>query len=471
MLAGLTKAGSKGRLGARLREEPSLSRSSSTSSPSRGTIRAFADSIGATGAAGTSPRPSSASLHGPTMRFEQSPRTKTAEPSPSFGMASLHDRPASSSSTTKPPPPTAAPKWSMDGLTKDMAKTTVSKTEEPKPAASLQKIDAKPTDNWALKEVTNTLKKNASADSTPPHLRGKGAVSSTKPSSAAAQPEKAEPMKAPEVKPTSFAPAATNGFTFTMPKTAPSAPVAKKESKSGFDFVNSTAADFSSNLTPSIGSTPAMPPSPKLAHKAKGSMTMGSMPGSFFLEPTPTKASSSVHSAPAMQPVQEPVQEPAQPPAMSDGDDMTIIILQTIQREVTALKTKVHSVEAENFELLKRVTRLEEEAARRKYVGTNNAKIPYMIYVVYRKFIPQPLVPNVTKLTFYVAGGAKVERVQVDATMRIDELIGSARTKGDVSPRASPEPQIWFNGQALGHPLKLGEAGITQGVQVEFRYG
>lgn len=54
--------------------------------------------------------------------------------------------------------------------------------------------------------------------------------------------------------------------------------------------------------------------------------------------------------------------------------------------------------------------------------------------------------------------------------MKVGELIRRIRVKANLSPVASKDPRVTFDGEQLGHGMMLGEAGIEEESTVLFTH-
>ena len=60
-------------------------------------------------------------------------------------------------------------------------------------------------------------------------------------------------------------------------------------------------------------------------------------------------------------------------------------------------------------------------------------------------------------------------QVQVNAELKVVELIRRIRTKADLAPTASVNPRIVYNGEEMGQGLMLGEVRVKEGTKgIEF---
>lgn len=62
--------------------------------------------------------------------------------------------------------------------------------------------------------------------------------------------------------------------------------------------------------------------------------------------------------------------------------------------------------------------------------------------------------------------------MQVNAELKVSDLIRRIRVKANLAPAATANPRITVNGAQVGHGMTLGEAGIgkDQKVDVVFSY-
>lgn len=60
--------------------------------------------------------------------------------------------------------------------------------------------------------------------------------------------------------------------------------------------------------------------------------------------------------------------------------------------------------------------------------------------------------------------------MQVNAELKVGELIRRIRTQTDLAPSASDNPRVAVKGQEIGHGMSLGECGVDKEATVMFSH-
>lgn len=318
---------------------------------------------------------SSASNAAPVTSPRSIPR---AEPAGSAiggwqGFGSLHNRPAITSPAALAPaqqqtaaPPALPFTFNLPAATGPIASSFNGLTT---PAVTAPKTPGtpEPADKGAglrgrqVADINNTL--TGRTKDVPPHLRAKVAATSTKPAAPAQIQHTPIPM------PMQTIPAATASATATKP-------TPEAEIKNPF-AVHLAAATTPFEVKPVTETQPR-------------SLLETPLPGTKS-DPIVLNGDD-VDEKPAI-PLTTPAQTPAvaqmsTPAFTSTETDETLSILAALKREVEGLTVKVGTLEEDNMYLNKKVEELVHANERRKFLGTDNAKAPYTVTVIYRKSTP-----------------------------------------------------------------------------------
>lgn len=361
--AGRSKSRPSSRAGRQrlLSKEPDRgSSSSSSSSP-----RSSAATVGSTGY----------QFLGASQRTSQVPNPRAEVKSGGTGLAALHDRPPVTLTAAVAPTPAPTPvqspassrgpapveRWNafttkpstektedkaVDGLAKSVEKMELNHAH-PSTTPPSKKDEIKTRPAWQLADVTNTLKERAANATTPPHLRTKAA--------AAGIPEK----KA-----------------VTTTKTAADAMVINdagwKKTEGATNGVQNHLAS-----TNGIKKEPATPKQPDIKPIAQEQ-------GSKRVETVETPKIKSEPSQDA--PKEAMVHGTTERANKATANDHEILgALKMMKDELAAVNTRVGKLEQDNFAMQQDLEKLLQAEERRKFLGTDSAKVPFALDVKCRK--------------------------------------------------------------------------------------
>ncbi|KAK3725218.1 hypothetical protein LTR37_000729 [Vermiconidia calcicola] len=135
----------------------------------------------------------------------------------------------------------------------------------------------------------------------------------------------------------------------------------------------------------------------------------------------------------------------------ANGDD-TLFTLQEVKQMLAHVNRRVAVLEQEHFSMQKQLETMVQAEERRKFLGTDNAKVPFSIDVQSRN--------------------GPIANVQVHTALKVSDLIRRMRTKADLTPAATMNPRVAINGEQAGHGMMLGEMGVANDkkVAVVFSY-
>ncbi|KAK3700456.1 hypothetical protein LTR37_015960 [Vermiconidia calcicola] len=162
--------------------------------------------------------------------------------------------------------------------------------------------------------------------------------------------------------------------------------------------------------------------------------------------------------------------------------DSTLFTLQEVKQMLAQVNRRVAVLEQENFSMQKQLETMLQAEERRKFLGTDNAKVPFSIDVQSRKLTTCTCLPDHScrrsadvlrkELTKIHAGNGPITNVQVHAALKVSDLIRRMRAKADLTPAATMNPRVHINGEQAGHGMMLGEMGVAKDekVAVVFSY-
>ena len=307
----------------------------------------------------------------------------------------------------------------VEDLTKSSKKAEMSDNNPTTASLSNKGASSKPRTAWQITDVTNTLKGRAGDTQLPPHLRAKAAAGA-------------------ETKPAGTTGTSLNPIVIDGPQVMKAQPV-----------VNGTkSATMSANEARSKAEAAIK----KLETKLFGAKESDSKPSPAngmiaTVNGTPAKTNNQTTTPSTI----------ANPTKLDTSDDGIVRTLEAVMMELRAVSQRVGSLEQDNFAMQKQLETMLQAEERRKFLGTENAKAPFVVEVQCRKYALHHFRHGL--LTLRQASGP-LENVQVTAELKISELIRRVRTKANLPPAATKDPRVTINGEQVGHAMTLGEVGV-----------
>ncbi|KAK4894082.1 hypothetical protein LTR27_007666 [Elasticomyces elasticus] len=351
------------------------------------------------------------------------------------GGAALHNRPPVSSLNTPRATPSSPASTFLSPTTANTSTKNIFTAPVMPTSNTMETSTEKPKALFSFEEIADTTPKAKTA----PHLLAKAAKEAAKLSLASNS----------SVKPT--AEIAAPKQTATAEKTV--APVTEKPvpAPKPAAFTTSTTATVPQTEAKAENTTPTAAPAAMFAVAEKPIVTA----------PTPVAA-----PTPQVQPKPAVAKDDGtktNPIIVKDGSsasvksDISLEAFTGMQQQMAALRTENAELK-QSFDNLENVHRdlslkIEEVISyeqKRKFLGTDQAKVPYNI-----------------QLTF---PDGSILDLQVTRETRIGGVIRSACTRKLLVPSTMKNPRLFFNGTDVGHMVTLGEAGIFGGAKTALGY-
>ena len=289
-------------------------------------------------------------------------RTQIASP-PVTGIAALHSRPPVA------PAQPAAQAWNalatkpvdrkeVDGndvVTKSLEKVEISHAHPTTPSPAKKAEAAEAPSDRQMKDITNTLKERATDIKSPPHLR-----------------TKATATVAADIKPTTDVGTARN-------------PIVIDDGEKKADPMTNGTNGFSSKL---FNFKENKPPSKAAEHKPASINELESKPA--LVNGTTTQhLFSGAASVPTS--LKEPENKPslvnsASTKASPSTSDETLLSLDAVKKTLAVVSERLGAVEEDNLDLQKQIETMLQSEERRKFLGTDSAKVPFSLEVKLRKY-------------------------------------------------------------------------------------